>query len=279
MEPQELQSILASLEGRSVTPTRISLYVAAGTLVHKAHQRVRDEMVLAENIKSRVVRKGVESALQTLHSMLRVYRVDETTERGLALFASGDAENWAVDGTPRPIVTSRYHCGNSYLLDPLLEQLEARELYGLIVMDRKEASLGVLHGDYIHRVDNFESRVMGKHHMGGSSQHRFERQIREQVHGFYKKVAERANLAFLPLVLSGKLKGIGVGGPGMTKTEWVNAALMDYRLRALVMDPDGEVVCYETGYTDDYQGLKELSVAIQATITSNTGRHPASLRD
>jgi peptide chain release factor subunit 1 len=50
---------------------------------------------------------------------------------------------------PDPIVTYRYHCDSSFYLEPLEEMLADKRPFGLIVLDRREAAIGLLKGKYI----------------------------------------------------------------------------------------------------------------------------------
>lgn len=82
-----------------------------------------------------------------------------------------------------------------------------------------------------------------------NSAHRFERLREESEHDFYKKISEVMNSTFT--VHLDKLKGVLIGGPGITKNYFLNEKLMDHRLRSRVI---GKV---DTSYADEY-GIKEM---------------------
>ena len=86
-----------------------------------------------------------------------------------------------------------------------------KKVYGLIVIDRSEATLGFLRGKKITVIRNFASLVPSKHRMGGQSAQRFERLIEISANEFYKKTADIATESLLPLE---GLQGILIGGPG-----------------------------------------------------------------
>jgi peptide chain release factor subunit 1 len=132
------------------------------------------------------------------------------------------------------------------------------DLWGLIVMDRAEVTLGFLRGKRVEALRNRQSLVPSKHGRGGQSQHRFERLIEHAAHEFFVKVGEIATELFLPK--KDQLKGILIGGPGATKEYFYKEAYLQYELQKKVVQP-----LFDTGYTDEY-GLKELVEKATQTI-------------
>jgi peptide chain release factor subunit 1 len=149
---------------------------------------------------------------------------------------------------PDPVPTFIYRCDSNFFTEPLVDMLEQKDTYGLIVIDRSEATIGYLHGKRIIPIKNFQSLVPSKHGRGGQSARRFERLIEIAAHEYYKKVADIANESFLSRK---DLKGILVGGPGPTKEYFVKSEYLHYELQKKIVDT------FDTGYTDEY-GLKEL---------------------
>jgi len=82
-----------------------------------------------------------------------------------------------------------------------------------------------------------------------NSAQRFERLREEAEQQFYKRVSEKVNNAFLPV--EENIKGMIIGGPGMTKQFFLNEEYMDHRLKAKI------VGTIDTGYTDE-SGIREL---------------------
>jgi peptide chain release factor subunit 1 len=128
--------------------------------------------------------------------------------------------------------------------------VEVGDYYGLIVIDRKECTIGTLRGKLLQKVHHAESNVPSKHGRGGQSAVRFERLIEQAAHDWFKRMGERANEAFLTDAAS--LKGILVGGPGPTKEYFADQDYLHHELRKKVMKP-----YLDTGYTDE-SGLREL---------------------
>jgi len=158
---------------------------------------------------------------------------------------------------PEPIPSFLYRCDSEFYLEPLVDMLLDKKSYGLIVVDRSEATLGLLTGKRIAIVRNIQSQVPSKHRMGGQSALRFERLIEIAAHEFYKKISDTATDAFLNK--AGQLAGILVGGPGATKNYFVEQGYLHHELQKKVMDT------FDTGYTDEY-GLKELVERAKETL-------------
>jgi len=85
---------------------------------------------------------------------------------------------------PETVQTYIYHCNNEFYLEPLQEILAEKDIYGLAVIDRKEATIAILRGKRIDIVKHLTSGVPGKHKAGGQSQRRFDRLIDLAAHEF-----------------------------------------------------------------------------------------------
>ncbi len=232
----------------------ISLYVPAGKMISDVANYLREEQSQSSNIKSSTTRKNVQSAISSILSRLKYYKM-LAPEHGLVFFVgtipkNGDQTTMVqhVIEPPEPVGTFLYRCDSSFYLDPLMSMLEEKDIYGLLVIDRKEATLGFLKGQAIQVVKNMQSLVPSKHRMGGQSSLRFERLIEIAANEYYKSVAETCTTVFLGVK---GLNGILVGGPGSTKDFFVKEGYLHYELQKKVIDT------FDTGYTDEY-GLREL---------------------
>jgi peptide chain release factor subunit 1 len=241
----------------------ISLYVPPVRQVSDVAAYLRNEYSQSSNIKSASTRKNVQAAISSILARLKNFK--QPPENGLVFFVghtsvSADQTSMVqfVLEPPEPVPTFIYRCDSSFFTEPLEGMLENKETYGLIVLDRGEATIGLLHGKRITPVKNIPSLVPSKHGRGGQSARRFERVIELAAHEFYKKVAEVANDA-----LSGidDLKGILVGGPGPTKDFFVKNDYLHYELQAKILET------FDTGYTDEY-GLRELVEKARDTLRS-----------
>jgi peptide chain release factor subunit 1 len=133
-------------------------------------------------------------------------------------------------------------------LEPLESLLEEKEIYGLLLIDRRECTVGILRGKTIQKVFYDTSMVPGKHGRGGQSQRRFERLTEEAAKSWLKQCGEKASEIFRQ---EKGLVGILVGGPGPTKRDFVASSFLHHELENKIIDT------FDTGYTDEY-GLGEL---------------------
>jgi len=239
----------------------ISLYVPPTKRPEDVTSYLRNEFSESSNIKSKSTRKNVTGAIESILSRLRNFK--QIPENGLVFFVGhhdvGANQTHMTQNTiepPLPIPTFMYRCDSEFHLGQLESMLTDEDLYGLVVIDRSEATIGLISGKRIEMIYNLPSRVPSKHGKGGQSARRFERLIEIAAHDFYKKVGERINQAFLELE---GLKGILVGGPGATKDYFISKDFIHHELKKKLIDT------FDTGYTSDF-GLKELAQNAAKTI-------------
>ncbi|MDH3365065.1 MAG: peptide chain release factor aRF-1 [Thermoplasmata archaeon] len=242
---------VSELSGRGTE--LISLYIPPTRQISDVAAYLRNEYSQSSNIKSASTRKNVQAAISSILSRLKGFK--QSPENGLVFFVghrSVGADQTSmvqfVLEPPDSVQTFMYRCDSSFYLEPLHDMLEKKDRYGLIVIDRSEATVGLLNGKRIVPVKNLQSLVPSKHGRGGQSARRFERVIEVAAHEYYKKVAEIVNDSFLE---DKGMKGILVGGPGPTKEFFVKSEYLHHELQQKVID------VFDTGYTDEY-GLKEL---------------------
>src|SRR3989344_574802 len=150
----------------------VSVYIPAGYELNKITSHLQQEQSTAMNIKDARTRNNVQDSLERCIRHLRLYK--QTPVNGLAIFAgnASDQENkidikvWSVE-PPEPLNFRLYRCDQTFVLEPLREMLEYKDVYGLIVLDRKEATLGFLKGPSIVSTVTMHSAVPGKTKAGG----------------------------------------------------------------------------------------------------------------
>ncbi|HLE54028.1 MAG TPA: peptide chain release factor aRF-1, partial [Thermoplasmata archaeon] len=150
---------------------------------------------------------------------------------------------------PEPVPSFLYRCDSKFYTEPLHEMLAEKDLYGLVVIDRSEATIGLLRGKRIEVLKNLQSLVPSKHRMGGQSARRFERLIEIAAHEWYEKVGNLMTEAFLNRP---EIQGILIGGPGYTKEYFATQEFIHHELRKKVIP-----TFIDVGYTDEY-GLREV---------------------
>jgi len=242
---------LSKIRGRHTE--LVSVYIPAGYEISKVAAQIKDEQGTATNIKSKGTRKNVLWALERVMQHLRLYK--NTPENGLVIFAgniSEDEGNPKIElftiTPPEPISIRIYRCDQQFVLEPLIEMTEDKRVFGLIIVERGEASIGLLRGKKVELYKHLTSRVPGKFRAGGQSSVRFARLREIAADDFKDTVGKTANEIFLAQT---NLEGILIGGGGYTKYEFEEGEYLHHELRKKIL---GTV---DTAYTELF-GLNEL---------------------
>ena len=231
----------------------VSVYVPPDRPVFDVTNYLRGEYSQSSNIKSASTRKHVMQAIESIINRLKQWRMPPPN--GLVCFVGH--KDVGADQTqmiayvlepPEAVASFLYRCDSRFYTEPLHEMLAEKDVYGLIVIDRKEATVGLLRGKRIEALKNMESRVPSKHSMGGQSARRFERLIEQAAHEFYKKVGDVVTEGFLN---RREIKGILIGGPGYTKDYFLKEGYLHHELLKKVLGT------FDTGYTNE-NGFREL---------------------
>lgn len=240
----------------------ISLYVPPTKQISDVAAYLRNEISESQNIKSKTTKKNVLSAIESILSRLKTFR--KAPENGVVFFVGHksigsdqtDMVAYVIE-PPMPIQTFLYRCDSLFHLDPLKDMMTEREIYGLILIDRRECTVGILRGNRIEMLKYMTSQVPGKHGRGGQSQRRFERLTEIAAHEWFQRSGERISEIFQS---EKNIKGIFVGGPGPTKKYFVDENYLHYEVQDKIVD------VFDTGYTDEF-GLRELVSAASETMS------------
>jgi len=155
----------------------VSVYIPSGYNLYEIINQLIQERSTAENIKSKSTRKNVIAALEKIIQYLRLFK--QTPPNGLAIFAGNvsefegkeDIRLWAIE-PPEKLETKIYWCDQVFVLDPLKEMVKEKDIYGLIVLDAKEATIGLLKGKKILVKKRLDSTVPSKTVKGGMCLHK-----------------------------------------------------------------------------------------------------------
>ncbi len=233
----------------------ISLYVPHDKRISDVVAYLRDEHGSAANIKSKSTRDNVQSALESIMSRLKYYK--EPPENGMIIFTGavslgGDkqAMESIVVVPPQPISSFSYRCGSNFELEKLEDMLVDKKTYGLIVLDRREASIGTLKGKHITPMRHLTSTVPGKQRKGGQSSHRFQQLRLIAIAEFNKRIGSAANDIFINIDRK-DFEGILIGGPTPTKEEFEKGEFLHHELQPKILG------LFDVAYTDE-SGLYEL---------------------
>ena len=249
----KLRKLLGELEKiRGRHTELVSVYIPAEYNLQEIVNMLRQEYTLTENVKNKTVRNNVLAAIDKILQELRFY--NKTPKNGLVLFSGNVSETegqidikvWTIE-PPESLRVKKYWCDQRFELEPLQDMVEEKELYGLIVLDNREASIGLLKGKKIVLLRQVESIVPGKTIKGGQSAQRYERIREGLINDWYKIVAENVRNYLTKF----DLKGIILGGPGPAKNDFYDG---DYVLTNIKKQILG---VKNVGYTDE-QGLEEL---------------------
>lgn len=232
----------------------VSVYIPPDRQISDVVKHMREELSQSANIKSKQTKKNVQSAIEVIMQRMKLF--PKPPEKGLVLFVgmiprggpgTEKMETYVFE-PPEPVQTYIYHCNSQFYLEPLQEILEEKDVYGLAVIDRKEATIAILRGKRIDIVKHLTSGVPGKHKAGGQSQRRFDRLIDLAAHEFKKRIGEHMNDAFLAIP---DLKGVIVGGPGHTKEEFVEGDYLHHEIKQKI------ITTVDTSYTGEF-GIREV---------------------
>jgi peptide chain release factor subunit 1 len=207
MEPEQrdnLEEFLETIRDKKARHTElITVYVPAGFDINLITKQLESEKSTAANIKSTTTRKNVQEALENLIRIAK--QMKQTPENGVALFAGNvfkDGQEEFVSEIfepPEKLNIRLYRCDQTFVVDPLEDMLEIKEVYGLVALDRKEATIGLLIGKKIKTLQKFASMVPGKTTKGGQSAARYGRIRENMAKEFFKKIAETVKTEFYPL--------------------------------------------------------------------------------
>jgi peptide subunit release factor 1 (eRF1) len=170
---EELEEVVEELGSHKGRHTElITVYVPAGYDINSVQRQLEAEKSTAKNIKSTATRKNVIDALEKIIRYLK--GVKKTPENGLALFSGNvskvegqqDLQLWNIE-PPMPLKVRIYRCDKEFVLAALRQMLEVTEVYGLLVMDRKEATIGLLEGKRIETIQKMTSGIPSKVRAGG----------------------------------------------------------------------------------------------------------------
>lgn len=231
----------------------VTVYVPAGYDLDSIINHLQQEQGTASNIKSKQTRTNVIDALERMIQHLKTFA--RTPPNGLCAFSGNVAEQegrsdvrvWSIE-PPVPLNQRLYRCDKEFILDAIKEMLDDESVYGLVVMDRRDAMIALLKGKTIVPIRKTHSEVPGKMRAGGQSSVRFARLREGATKEHYKKIAEYMKEEFL---MMRELKGIILGGPGTTITDFMNKDYVTGDVKKKIIGTK------DLSYTGEF-GLQEL---------------------
>lgn len=267
IEIWKIKKLIKRLESaRGNGTSMISLVIPPKDQISMIQKKLTDEYGTASNIKSRVNRLSVLSAITSTQQKLKLY--NKVPPNGLVLYCGdiitedGKEKKVTFDIEPyKPINTSLYLCDNKFHTEALSELLEADDKFGFIVMDGQGALFGLLTGNTRTVLHKFTVDLPKKHGRGGQSAVRFARLREEKRHNYVRKVAEVAVQNF---ITNDKVnvKGLVLAGSADFKNDLNKSELFDPRLAEKVV----QVVDISYGGENGFNQAIELSAEALSNV-------------
>lgn len=256
----KIKKLIKSLElARGNGTSMISLIIPPKGQISLTQKMLTEEYGTASNIKSRVNRLSVLSAITSTQQKLKLYT--HVPKNGLVIYCGdvvteeGKEKKLNIDFEPfRPINTSLYLCDNKFHVEALSELLQDDDRFGFIIMDGNGALFGAVSGNTREVLHKFTVDLPKKHGRGGQSAVRFSRLREEKRHNYVRKVAEVAVQNFIENDKV-NVKGLILAGSADFKNELLKSDLFDGRLQAKVL----KIVDVSYGGENGFNQAIELS--------------------
>jgi peptide chain release factor subunit 1 len=236
----ELRSALHKLESeKEYGKDLITLYIPSDKPVLDVKNYLKEEYIRSGKIDDPNERRQVQQAISSILSQLKEY--GNLPGNGIAVFYRAGSEMSGTDRCtiiepPEPLTLYLYRRGTNFELEPLKQMLDAKNVFGLLVLDLSEAWWGFLRGDQIKTAGKSTSSIPEKQRKGGQSSARFQRLRKIAEHEFFTRVGNRASETFLAdkdFFL--KFRGLLIGGPGMTKEDFFAGHFLHHEIQKRVI--------------------------------------------
>lgn len=268
IEMFKVKKLIKNLEAaRGNGTSMISLIIPPGDQISRVSKMLSDEYGTASNIKSRVNRLSVLSAITSTQQRLKLF--NKCPPNGLVIYCGtvitedGKERKVNIDFEPfKPINTSLYLCDNKFHTEDLNELLIDDEAFGFIVMDGNGSLYGTVQGSQREVLHKFSVDLPKKHGRGGQSALRFARLRLEKRHNYVRKVAEMATQLFVPDGQKPNVQGLILAGSAEFKTQLMRSDLFDSRLQKIVV----KMVDVSYGGLNGFNQAIELSADSLANV-------------
>ena len=215
----------------------ISLFIPPKTPIDEVIAILKKESDFPAR-ESESIKERLQSALKNV--ILRLKQVKEIPENGLALFAGAFSASGSEKEVlsleeiipPEPFISYYYAIDDHFHLEPLREMLRDQKIVGILALDSKHSSFGLLNNELLEVMENISSGISGKSGKGGSSQRRYERERDSSITNFFHRIAEHANTQFI----KNKVNILIVGGPGPTKNDFLKGEYLHYELNNMLLN-------------------------------------------
>ncbi len=237
VKQHKLRKRIAYLAERAnTTKTLISLYIPPKTPIDQIIATLKKELECTVT-EPEQEKQQLQSTLKRVIQQLRQHK--DIPENGSTLFAGTAVDKPGNEALsveelipPEPIAAYRYFADTQFRLEPLREMLRDPKIVGILALDAKQASFGLLKGEQVELIESISSGVPGKTGKGGQSQRRYERERDMELAHFYRRIAEHAAKAFT----ENHVNVLLAGGPGQTKNGFLKASYLHYELGNMLLN-------------------------------------------
>lgn len=292
----KFRKLVKSLESAKGNGTSmISLIINPRDQISRISKLLINEYGTASNIKSRVNRLSVLSAITSTQQRLKLY--SRVPENGLIIYCGTvitedhKEKMINIDFEPfRPINTSLYLCDNKFHTQILNELLESNEKFGFIILDGNGFLLGILSGNTRKIIYRDEVSLPNKHRKGGQSALRYSRLSMEKRHNYLMKVSEICTSQFIENNKP-NISGLILAGSGDLKNELLGLNSFDQRLIPKIMKTIDTAYGGENGFNQaidlasevlgnvKFIQEKKLLLEYFDEISRNTGKYCFGVTD
>jgi len=151
----------------------ISLYMPEDADRSSVMGQITEEMSQSSNIKSPQTRKNVQGALRKIDNFLKQINF-KIPKNGLVVFCGNISEQEGKSDIQlmtlrpiRPLRTKLYWCDSEFHLTPLEDMVIPKDVFGILVIDKSDATIAALIGKKYEILGRFTSGISGKHRAGG----------------------------------------------------------------------------------------------------------------
>lgn len=254
-------------EARGNGTSMISLIIPPKGQVAQVNNLLLSEHGTASNIKSRVNRLSVLSAITSVRERLKLY--NKIPRNGLVIYCGtvvteeGKEKKLSIHFEPfKPINKKLYLCDNKFHVEPLQKLLECSSVFGFIIMDGNGCLYGTLTGNHCEIKHKFSVELPKKHGRGGQSAVRFARLRVEARHNYVRKCAELATQHFITGDRP-NVEGLVLAGSASFKHELNKSDIFDGRLKAIVLKIVDTSYGGENGFNQAIQLSKDTLANVQ----------------
>lgn len=235
-----IRKLIKSLDDAKGNGTSmITLIIRPKDDIPRVNKMLAEEYGKASNIKSRVNRLSVLSAITSTQQKLKLF--SRVPPNGLVIYCGtvltdNNKERLVSRAFEpfRPIHTSTYLCDNKFHTEALSELLESDDKFGFIVIDGLGTLFGTVCGSTREVLHKMTVDLPKKHGRGGQSAVRFARLRLEKRHNYIRRVSELATQFFITNDRP-NIKGLVLAGCADFKNELQGSDLFDPRLQAVLV--------------------------------------------